>query len=186
MVSFDSKCQPEATAGVPCAKNRYVTDGCAIVDYDGHRFIAATDGRALAMVACETDATDKIGQPYPSAAFVAARKASFGKRPATLSLNGVARVVGRDGATVEYKPLDNRFPDVVGIARGVDTDERVGSRIILNVGLLANIAKALGAEAVELHIRDGEAPVVVRPCREGIISEGPAASRGYLMPEVQQ
>jgi hypothetical protein len=167
-VKFDKHKAPGALAAK--APSRYaIHNGVTIVEHDGGTFIAATDGRALTLIRATLDDTDTPNGVYPVAAFAAARKAANHMPKATVGLNGSARVEA-DGAATEFAKVDGRFPDVLSV---VPTGEPK-QVLRLHGDRLARIQKALGANAVEIHIHGRDMPWVIVP----IYTEGPGTDDG--------
>lgn len=178
MVTFDKAKDPSRCTG---SGDRYSIDGCSVVEHRGKHYIAATDGKMLSMVACEVEAYDHPGGVYPSQAFATARKQSVGQL-AKIALNGKATVQA-GGATQEWSPMDDRFPDVCAVVNDAQKDAVKTVTVSLNADLLADLQKALGAGAVTLRIPvDNEStPIVVEHCNAGKGKGAKDGSFGLLM-----
>jgi DNA polymerase III sliding clamp (beta) subunit (PCNA family) len=162
--------------------NRYAIIGVSTVKRGEDTYLAATDGHMLSMIRCQPEEGDNTpGGIYPPAAFAAARKAARKGADASLRLNGSAIVRTAD-STAEFPAIDMRFPDVLGVI-----PSGVPSRVLyLDASKLATIQKALGADAVEVEMRDvpdhpnDTLPLVIRP----IYTDGGCSDRSFavLMP----
>ena len=140
--------------------NSYKLDACVGVsdtrpalphvhlDVDKKR-LWATNGSALVIVPCEPEEGDTSG-PITVEAFKAARKAGQRQKSTTLGANGSLVVPG--GATYA-RPVIEGLP----IDRVVPKDMDHGSADTITMGLdvqiLADVAKALGTDRVNLTIR---------------------------------
>lgn len=204
---FDRFKNPGACAAPEEA--RYAVHGVAVVKMPDGDYLAATDGRVLSLVKAELEGDDdpmagpadraRSAHAYPPEAFDAARKAAKSARAqqARVTLNGTARVVDANGATVEHKASDTRFPDVLGVV----PKGKPRAVLCVNAAYLAQLQEALGATAVRLEFHgegtdknplDDAMPFVVRPIylpqkdARGKVKSGPTAvddgSFGVLMP----
>jgi hypothetical protein len=183
---FDKRKDPAAVSAKE--GSRYAVAGVAIVMRGEDAFLAATDGHALTFVRAFFDPDDDAGcagRVYPAAAFTAARKAARRQAEARLTVNGTAYVVA-DGMRSEFARAEVPFPDAEAI---VPKGGPVGI-LRLNAELLARIQRALGADAVEIHVHgmaaDGREvdpclPLTIAPLYIGGGGEDDG-SRGFLMP----
>ena len=176
---YPKTARPEACVSKEVA--RYSPNGVGVVEHGGNVYLAATDGRCATMIRAYPETGDQgyVGQVYPAAAFVAARKATHRKdEESALRLNGSA-VVATGDATTDFPRLDARFPEVFAcVPKGNAT------RITINAELLAKMQEAFGSGAVTLDIGDECTPILVRPV---VVEKGgyvPTAdgSQGVLMP----
>lgn len=174
MTTFDKMKDPAALAAKD--PSRYGIHGVAVVEHDGGTFLAATDGKALTLVRCHTDAHgDDARGIYPCQAFAAARKAARRKPYATVTLNGSAYVDG-DGAHTEFTKVDATFPELRGIVLTGEPEHVLR----LDAAYLARIQKALGADGVEIRDHgDGQPLTIVPIYLAGGTADG---SLGVLMP----
>jgi hypothetical protein len=185
---FDRAKDPAACAAKE--STRYAVQGVAIVENGDATYLAATDGRMLSLVRAYPEAGDDVasalgnGRVYPTAAFVAAKKAAKRRTDAAVTLNGSAYVQG-DGASTEYARVDGAFPDVLGVVPRAPAVQVLR----LNAEMLARLQKALGGNAVDIHVHELDAagkvdtsfPLTIRP----VYLDGPGTedgSFGVLMP----
>lgn len=176
---FDKRKDPALCASKE--STRY--NGVAVVAYAGKHFVAATDGRCLSMVEATLEETDSAERGVSQrAAFAAARKAApeDACKEATVALGAKSDVVAADyGATkTEYQQMDVRFPDVTGVV----PKGKVKFTVSLNAALLAQIQKALDADAVTLEFEASDMPMRVTPCYGKDARAIKDASFGVLMP----
>lgn len=177
---FDKRKDPALCAAKE--ETRYAINGVAVVKYKNKHFVAATDGRCLSMVEATLEETDSAERGVSQRdALAAARKAAPKTcKEATVALGAKSDVVAADyGATkTEYQQMDVRFPDVAGVV----PKGKVKFTVSLNAALLAQIQKALDADAVTLEFEAPDLPMRVTPCYHGDARAVRDASFGVLMP----
>ena len=172
---FDRAKDPAAAASKE--GTRYAINGVAVVEREGHFFLAATDGRSLTLVRAYPDDRDDTyagtsnARVYPVAAFAAARKAGKRKAEAALMLNGAAHV-NSDGAHTEFAILDRAFPDVVNV---IPKGEPVAT-VKLNAEYLARLQEALGANGVEVRLHGAGLPLTIVP----VYTDAPGQDDGSI------
>lgn len=137
--------------------SRY-TINSVFLDKEGARpCLVATNGKALARVDVD-DADDDI-QGF--IALAAIKAATTGKGLcAEISRNGETTAKGRNGETTTFRnPEGDQFPQ----HRQIVPKTTPEYRIALDPHMLANLAKAIGAEWVELRCHPGGRPIEVIP-----------------------
>lgn len=149
-VSFDPKSNPAACAAKKEGHYRKVDNVVQLVMHKGNPYLAATDGRALSMVRCET-----VGIDSPENVRLERQSIEFGAKAAK-SAKTDCRIVIEDrkinamGLTTERLDTtqDGQFPDVCSV---IPESHKRNLRVALNVKLLAQLAKGIGADAIELE-----------------------------------
>ena len=141
--------------------------------------LVATDGRGLAVVHGEQQATDTEGQ-IPVEAIKAAAKSAMGEKGktkySTIECNGTAEVKDKEGNLSSFqRPTDCKFPDWRKIV------PKEGKYTIgLNARKLWELAQAIGCENVQVSFSAPDEPVLLKP----ISIDGASDRRNYavLMP----
>lgn len=159
-------------------------------------YIAATDGCMAVAIAAQREDADSIPLVDSPASTVVVHKDAIktalksvpkGRSEATLAVTAdEAIVTAEGGARMRWPTPQMRFPDLMAVVRDVRSMP-VMHKVSLNVDLLAQLAKALGTEHVELTFarkadeNDPEPPIQVN----GVYIESKAiadGSFGLLMP----
>lgn len=181
---FDKHKDP--TLCVASEASRYARQDVGVIRDGEQTFLAATDGRALTLIAGTLEDGDEVdakdAPTFPAEAFRLARKsAPRVASTARVSVNGKARVVREGGGTTEFPRIETRFPDAMGVVPKCEAEHV----LCLDAQLLARIQKSLGASGVELRLRDlkgASMPIEVRPIYIGDLSTGKRRKRNVPTP----
>lgn len=159
------KYRPELIASKDAT--RFVINDLQISEHEGKPVLVATDGRKLVVVPVALEENEK-GR-LPKAALIFARKHANRKDDITMRLNG--KVEFPNGWTMPLLEEGN-YPTWQQV---VPSKESRKTRIAFNARFLYELAQAMGAEEVVLHMGDPMEAIIVEPG----VSDG---EFGVLMP----
>ncbi len=146
---------------------------------DGTRALAATDGRRAVVLPVEGEEGDTDGAVTREVLQAAgkARPKSCGD-DVYVRANGTLEAL--PGPITFPRPCpEARFPDVESVTPNGEPEYR----ITLDAKFLAEIAAAMGCDAVTLELHDDGLPIVVLPSTGGVRDCSPVpGARGLLMP----
>lgn len=170
-MNIPDKCKVELAASRDDTR-RCITEPYLDMTVEGEPVVVAVDGRMLAVVPVAVGPNDKTG--YLSAdALKTMRKAKVSE----IECNGELKVVG---GPIFPQPDLGTFPNWRMVVPAKDRE--VKWKIKLNTTLLADLAKAIGCECVELQFGNRGEAILVKPVHT---STNPAACEkafGVLMP----
>lgn len=166
-------------------KTRYTLTQPYLDIRDGEARMVATDGRCMAVVPVDVDASDVSGH-VPVESFKTARKKVWGKLTMTeLSVGGSAVSVG------DYtwkRPDLGTFPNWRGVIPSPEKDKTETLRLGINPEYLARVAEAIGTDGhvvLEIPVETqgrykGQVlnAIVVRPSDKGAVK----GAFGLVMP----
>ncbi len=137
---------------------QYRPDGCGPIQGPA---LIASDRHMAAIVSAPSEPGEAPGEAcgLPIEACAAAWKAAVKGKQACIVLNGKARVPWAPGQP-EFPYAEGELPPSIGSLFPASTPTVT---VKLNVAHLALLAEALGSDCVEIELRVGTGPVLIRP-----------------------